>query len=263
VTISGQSSKGPPGSAAVPRRGLTLIEVVLTIGLLVVLFGLIMPNLIGDLEGRRLPESAQRMRALITLVRSHAMLDGKRYRIRFPNADEMDDLGGDRQPLIEREDNPLSEPEVYNAVDDFWVRGETLLGEVRCVLVRLGRPTLELIRSYDERVEMEEERFEDEDPDFPSLIFLPDGSCEWATFVLTNEPEPATAADLDDDANVIEVILDGTTGQVFLQRRFYEEELDLLEENGWPPVLRTDFMRPEALTEQDVLEIRDKVIRQS
>ncbi len=55
--------------------------------------------------------------------------------------------------------------------------------------------------------------------------------------------------------------MDGLTGLIWLQRRFHEEEIDMLEENGWPPVLRQDFLRPQLLTEEDVLEIRERSFR--
>jgi hypothetical protein len=35
----------------------------------------------------------------------------------------------------------------------------------------------------------------------------------------------------------------------------------MLEEHNWPPVLRQDFLRPQLLTEEEVLEIREKMIR--
>ncbi|MCH7632740.1 MAG: hypothetical protein IIB59_05965, partial [Planctomycetes bacterium] len=52
-------------------------------------------------------------------------------------------------------------------------------------------------------------------------------------------------------------ILEGLTGLCWLQRPFYDEELDLFADKGWPAVLRQDFLRPDMLTEDDVLELRE------
>ena len=242
--------------------GFTLLEVLLVVALLVLLTGLIMPNFIGEIEGGRLKTSAEQMRSLLTMTRSHAMFDGKRYRIRFPRHDELDDFGGDRQPIIEREDDPVDEPEEFNRVDDPWVFGVTLLRDVWCAQVRLGKPTLEDESLTGEQAEeLAEELFEDEDPLYPPLLIDPDGTCEWVTFVLTNVDREMNVEDLDEDDPVIHVIMEGFTGLAWLQRPFYEEELDMLREHDWPPVLRTDFLRGQPLTEEEVLEIKEQRIR--
>ena len=83
-------------------------------------------------------------------------------------------------------------------------------------------------------------------------------------------PEPsatvvslAAPPDEDDleDYKRIEVIYDGLTGLCWLQRPFEEEELEMLEEHGWPPVLRKDFLRPALLTEDEVIEIQESLVR--
>ncbi len=256
-----------PGAVnhSVPRDrhfAFTLLEVVLTVGLLALLAGLIMPNLIGEIEGGRLKNSAEEMRSLITMVRSEAMFDGKRYRIRFPRQDEIDDQGGDRQPIVEREDDPVEEPEVFNRVTAPWLFGETFQRGVWCAQVRLGKPSLEddfLTGRQSE--EMAEVVFEDEDPRYPPLVINPDGTSGWATFALTSLDRETEGEEFEEGDPVIDVILDGVTGLIWLQRPFYEEELDMLREHSWPAVLRTDFLRAQLLTEDDVLEIKERVIR--
>ncbi len=169
----------------------TLLEVLLVVGILAALSALVLPNLIGEIERNRLPNSAEQMRSMLTLVRSNAMFDGLRYRIRFPLEDELDDEGDDRQPLIEREDDPVKEPGVFNPVKAPWVYGETLLRGVWCLQVRLGKPTIERIKDGYESQDVSDrlgEMFEDEDPDYPSLLFEPDGTSEWAVFALTIAP---------------------------------------------------------------------------
>ena len=245
-------------------RGYTLIEMVLVVALLAVLAAMAVPSILRDIEQRRLPTSVRTMRALLTLVRANAMYDGKRYRVRFPQEDEIDHFGEDRQPIIEREDDPFTEPNVFTRATEPWVRGETFLRGVWCAEVRLGRPTLEKLRerflAEQEEDEWLEELEEDFEEGFPPLIIEPDGTSEWVTFVITNAPRDTEREDLEVRQR-IEVIMDGLTGLIWLQRPFYDEELDMFEEHGWPPVLRKDFTRIARLTEQDVLEITETAVR--
>ncbi len=239
---------------------------VLVVALLATLAAMAVPAIIRDIEQRRLPTSVRNMRALLTLVRANAMYDGKRYRIRFPQEDEIDHFGEERQPIIEREDDPFQEPNIFTRVTEPWARGETYLRGVWCAEVRLGRPTLEKLRDRfitdedpeDERLEAIGEDFEE---GYPPLIIEPDGTTEWVTFVITNAPPETELEDLEVPEQV-EVIMDGLTGLIWLQRPFYDEEIDMFEEHGWPPVLRKDFTRIAPLTERDVLEIKETTVRQ-
>jgi len=244
-----------------------LLEVSLVIGILVLITAMVVPSFIRQIRSDEIERSAGQLRSLVTLVRANACFDGLRYRIRFPDEEELDSLGGDRQPLIEREDDPIECPDEFNLVTAPWAIGRTLLGDVWCAEVVLGRPTIELVIERRERVaesideELEEkERREDIDPERPPLYIEPDGSSEWATFVLTNAPRDVELDELEDHPR-IELIADGAMGLAWLQRPFYEEELDLFEEKGWPAVLRQDFLDPRVLTEDDVLEIREMHIQ--
>ena len=246
---------------------MTLIEVILVIGILVIIAGMVIPNFVRELEREKLPGSARQLRSLVTLVRANAAFDAKRYRIRFPMEDELDPLGGDCQPLVEREDDPIHEPEVFNLVTAPWAVGNTLLGDVWCAEVRLGRPTVALLRELESRHEVEdevEEAYQDFEPERLPLIVEPDGTSEWATFVLTDAPRDIELEDIffydelvEQEYGAVQVILEGATGMAWLQRPLYEEEIDLFEERGWPVVLRKDFFDPRVLTEEDVLELHD------
>ncbi len=246
------------------HRAFTLLEVTLVAGILVLLAAMAIPTLLEEFKREALPGSARQLRSLLTLVGANASFDGKRYRIRFPEEDEEDALGGDRQPMIEREDDPFEEPEVFNLVTLPWAVGNTLLGKIRCAEVRLGRPTIERLRERRSEIEdalAEEENLEDFDPVRLPLVFEPDGTSDWATFVLVADaPRNINVEELENYER-IEVIYEGETGLAWLQRPFYEEELDLFEEKNWPVVLRRDFLRSAALTEDDVLELRDFRVR--
>lgn len=247
------------------RKAYTLIEVLLVVGTLAALMALAMPEMFQRIGRARLPESAERFRALVRMTRAHAAFDGKRYRIRIPDErDDVESMGlfDDRQPIIEREDDPILEPEVYNLVTEPWAVGETFVGEtIWCAEVRLGRPTFERIRrDNDVREELRELGFEDFEDQYPPVDIHVDGSSDWITFVITQAPRELDYLDLDDSEYPrVEVIVDGDTGQVWLQRPFYEDELDLFEENNWPIVLRQDFLRKEPLTENDVLELHESL----
>lgn len=239
------------------RRAFTLLELVLVLGIMVVITALAVPSFFGRLKREELPGSAQQMRSLITLVRAHAAFDGMRYRIRFPEDDEEDPLGGDQQPIIEREIDPIDDPGIFDPVTSPWAVGKTVLGEAWCAEIRLGKPTIEMLRRTRSQIrDAVDEELEDFSPERPPLIIEPDGTSDWATFVLTTAPRDTSFDDLEHHERV-EIILDGETGLAWLQRSFYDEEVDLFEEKGWPVVLRRDWLDPRVLTEDDVLELWD------
>lgn len=238
---------------------MTLVEVVLVIGILVVIAGIVIPDFVSELERQQLPASARRFRSFLALVQANAAFDGKQYRLRFPMEDEEDSIGTDRQPIIEREVDPLRSPEVYTAVTEPWAVGATFLQGVWCAEVRLGRPTIEQLQEREDSSAVEEalaDAFEDFDPLLPPLLVEPDGTSDWVTFLLTDAPR-GTSVDELAEFDRIEVIMEGSTGMCWLQRPLYEEELALFEEKRWPIVLRRDYLLPRVLTEDDVLELRD------
>lgn len=239
------------------NRALTLLEVLLVVGLLALLAALAVPNFLDELRREELPGSAKQLRSLVSLVSANAAFDGKRYRIRFPEEGENDPLGGNRQPLIEREDDPIRDPEGFRLVTAPWAVGRTFLGEAWCAEVRLGRPTIERLRKGRDAIkDAIDKSMKEFDPGRPPLVIDPDASSEWATFVLTNAPRNVPFESLADYPR-IELILEGATGLSWLQRPFYDEELDLFGEHNWPVVLRQDFLQPRVLTENDVLELRE------
>jgi hypothetical protein len=231
--------------------------VVLVVSILVVIAGISVPTFFREMQRERLPGSAAQLRTLLSLVRANASFDGRRYRFRFPSEGEEDPLGGLNQPVIEREDDPLREPEVFNLVTAPWAFGKTLHDDVWCAEVRIGRPTIEDLQQRRNRIE---ERVTEELEEFEALqlpLFVePDGTSPWVTFVLTLAPRGTDVEQLEDHPT-LEVIYDGSTGLAWVQRPFYEEELDLFEEKNWPAVLRQDFTNEAMLTEDNVLELRD------
>jgi type II secretory pathway pseudopilin PulG len=243
------------------RCAFTLIEIVLVMGLLVAITAIVVPNFLREFEATHLPGSAKQLRSLLTMVSARAALDGRRYRIRFPLDDEEDQLGGTQQPLVEREDDPFYEPEVFNLVNDPWAIGATILGDVWCAEIRHGRPTVELLEERRSRIKEALEKAQEEfEPERLPVLFESDSRSGWATLVLTNAPRGTDIDDLE-EFDTIEVIMEGDTGLIWLQRPLYEEELDLFEEKNWPIVLRQDFLDPRVLTEDDVLELHSSLFQ--
>ncbi|MFQ5493909.1 MAG: Tfp pilus assembly protein FimT/FimU, partial [Phycisphaerae bacterium] len=230
------------------RRGFTLLELILVMGILITISAMAIPNILSEIRQDRLPRSARQLRSLVMLVRAHAAFDGKRLQIRFPRKDELDTPGGDLQPRVEREDDPIQEPEVFNLVTDSWAIGNVLMEGVWCAQVIEGRPTIAGIRDRRDRVAeqiedvlREASREDQYEPERPPLVMNPDGSSEWVTFVLTTAPRDIKLDKLENYPR-IDLIVEGLTGLAWLQRPFYDEELDLFEDKGWPAVLRQDFL---------------------
>ena len=254
----------PRGLKPAARGAFSLLELMLVLGLLALMAFMVVPSFRSPLARSSLPESGGRMRALLTLTRANAMLDGLRYRVRF--LDELDDEWEElsehdrRQPYIEFEADPIEEPGEFYPVKASWAMADTFLGDVWCFQVRFGEPTFESVIA-----ELEEQEFADEEQlkeemglerDEPwVLIFDPDGTSEWMTFRLIDVPYDDFEESELENYPQLDVIYDGQLGMVFLQRPLSEEEIDVLLEKGHSPILRRDFLRPEPLTEDDVLEI--------
>ncbi|MCH8913001.1 MAG: hypothetical protein IIA33_05465 [Planctomycetes bacterium] len=254
----------PRGLKPAARYAFSLLELMLVLGLLALLAFMVVPSFRSPLERSSLPESGGRMRALLTLTRANAMLDGLRYRVRFLDEfdEEWDELSEHdrRQPYIEFEADPIEEPEEFYPVKASWAIADTFIGDVWCYQVRFGEPTFEtVIAELEEQEFVDEEELKEEmglEKDEPwVLIFDPDGTSEWMTFRLIDVPYDDFEESELENYPQLDVIYDGRLGMVFLQRPLSEEEVDVLLEKGHSPILRRDFLRPEPLTEDDVLEI--------
>lgn len=247
------------------RRGMTLIEILVVLSLLALLAVFFIPNYIREVQESRLLNSAYQLRSMIYLTRTHAMLDGIRYRLRFVDAENYEgdsyvDPSAGMQPLVERESN---DPESYGEFlpsTETWTRGITLYEGIRCISVQLGRPTFrdDMAEAFGDE---DDEEFESNDSVFAELVFEPDGTCDWATFVLTNADEELSLEDIsseeDFDAETLQVIVDGRIGQAWIQRYLTDDEESLLKEYGLRPVLRQDFLSTRRLTEDDVRQISE------
>ncbi len=166
-------------------------------------------------------------------------MEHRRYRIRFePEV---------QQPIIEREEDPIHAPGVFAKVTLPWANELILLGDVQVHEVKLGRPVWTLPLSttedadqlVDDALEAQEELEEreenqavairdvlnssdEEDENRPSIVFEPDGSTEWALYILARiDPEE----ELEEEEPQTWVLLDGRTGLASCRDKVTEEQL--------------------------------------
>jgi len=244
------------------RRGFSLLELVLVMGLISLMMGYVLPSFWNSLQAEALPSSAREFRALLYHVRSRAMMDGRRYRIRFPAEDEFSDHPERRvQPLIEREDEPMAEPGTYYEVNSSWAREPVLRHGIRCVEFKLGMPVLTLGNRGEEEAESVDEL--DDAPELDEdllteirLVFEPDGSSDWATFTLAELQDPEELEDLD-SAPLLNIMLDGRTGQIWIQQPLLREEAELLLRENGSHILHMDRINAKPITEDNILRLRD------
>lgn len=240
----------PGGSRSLP--GFTLVEVLIVIILIGLLAWFVVPVFTGELERRRLSGSIDQLQNLIALTRAHAMNDGKRYRIRWPEGElyeQAEETEETLQPIIEVEKDPIEEPGVFTEVKELWARVEPLFDGVQCSEVRLGRPKTpeEELRERQEQERLEEVASgldamfeeddklddmmgddvdetateEEKDPNRPAVVFEADGTVEWATVFLTNGRENE-----DGELQTWEIRIDGRTGKVGWRRTMTETEYE-------------------------------------
>jgi len=233
------AGRGAAAWVARPAAAFTLVEVLVVLGLLVLLAGISWPVLESHITASELPESADRLCSALFMARSEAVLENRRYRVRFPEESQ--------QPVIERESDPIRFPGVFEPVTAAWASEPVLLADVQVHHVVLGRPawTKPLSRIDDaaalkkEQKELEEDDStkrerqrllrgltvddaEGEEDARPMIVFESDGSAEWATLVLSRlSPKD----ELEETTPQLWVVLDGRTGLARVRPQITEEQL--------------------------------------
>ena len=220
---------------ACPRSAFTLLEILLVVGLLVALTIMAWPALSNRIEAAELPESATKLQSLLFMARSQAVMDHKRYRVRFDQ--------GLEQPLVEVEPDSINAAGEWIASAEPWTLDNILLGDVRVHAVKLGRPvylTPQVTRD-DAEAESDEglsglltraqeevatlvqgRKGMGEGEDWPAIIFEVDGRTDWATVIIAKiEPED----DLTPEHEQRWVVLDGRTGLAQITEQVTEVQL--------------------------------------
>ncbi len=241
-------------------RAFTLVEGILVILLLGVLIAFALPDLTPALRKRSLVESADRLRSLIVMAHAQAMQDGLKYRIMFPGTPDPNDRYAEKeidvpletlQPVVERQCEPLDNPEAFGGFEAAWKNRPILQEGTRCVAVLPGRPNFEITPESP----IAGPSISEGQAEFVPLTLNPDGTTEWVTFVLTDlpfdiVPEPYHVG------RILNVIVDGRTGQTWIQRALRVEEVEVMQEYGASPILHMDFTRADVITEENILEVR-------
>lgn len=242
------------------RQAFTLVEVLLVILVLGLIAAFTFPDLAGDVRRRSLTESADRLRSLVVMSHARAMQDGIKYRIAFPGTPDPLDKNADKeidvpfetlQPDVSRQMDSITNPEWYGGFDAGWKELPVLQEGTRCVAVLPGRPNFDIQPqspisgpSISEGLAV-----------FVPLTLNPDGTCDWVTFVLTDLPMETTELTTYDVSHILNVIVDGRTGQTWIQRALTTDEVKLLVEKSASPIMHVDFTMPDEITERNILEI--------
>lgn len=242
---SRDNGRGPRGRAPFAARfdrGFTLLEIVIVLGLLILLAGMAWPSFESRIRASELPESADRVKSMLHMARSEAVLEHRRFRIRFEP--------GVQQPIFEWEPDPIFFPGEWAVSTAGWTREPILLSDVQIHEIQLGRPfwTEPLASTSDPDTlreaakEAEKQRLEDEAENFsvenrhrleqtedaevdenrPFILFEADGSTHWALLIIARvDPEE----ELDEDEEQLWVLLDGRTGLAGVREKVTEEQM--------------------------------------
>ena len=175
--------------------GFTLIEVILSIALLTLLFGLAMMNYFSWASSRKLDEGRARVEALVRLCRAESCNLGKRIELA---------MNEDGMMIVRVEADPIGAPNEFVPLETAWAQNlpNDLVRVVRSEL--LGTSSWRLIQRKDDEL-----RSEDDQPLNP-VTFFPDASSDSAEIELRQ-------ADREDGLHVL-VTINGLTGELTSQR---------------------------------------------
>ena len=241
------------------RRAFTLLETLLVILVLALIAALVFPDFGRELHRRSLTESADRLRSLIVMMHARAIQEGVSYRIQFPGTPDPNDPKAKKeidtpietyQPQILKQWNALRYPDEYVDAGSPLGEAPVLQPGTRCVAVLPGRPDFSITGSSP----IAGPQIGEGITSFVPLALNPDGTAEWVTFVLTDLPYDIQL-EWEHAPHILNVIVDGRTGQVWVQRALRREEVKLMEEKGASPILHVDFTRGDEITEDNLLEI--------
>lgn len=240
------------------RRAFTLVEVLLVILLIGAIVFFSFPDFKAEFRRRSLMESADRLRALIVMCHAEAMREGRYYRIQMPRTPDPNDPNASKtvevpleteQPQVIRQRDLLN-PEDWEGFEAYWKDQPILQDGTRCIGVFPGRPNFDIQGNSP----IAGPQIDGTETTYVPVTFNPDGTCDWATFVLTDLP-PDTELQPSHVARILNVILDGRTGQVWIQRALRVEEVEVMQEHGASPIFHMDFLVSEPITEENILQI--------
>jgi prepilin-type N-terminal cleavage/methylation domain-containing protein len=231
-------SRVPAGGGG-SARAFTLIEVLITLSLLVLLASMAWPALQTQITSSELPESAERVRSALAMARCEAVMEHRRFRVRFVKEEQ--------QPKIECEADPINQPGVFTASTADWANEPMLLADVQVHDIQTGRPVYmqalsmttdpDSARKQAEQAQLDKQEREQLrlgmgsgsedaggiDPLRPVITFEPDGSVDdWATFILARVRPEET---LEEEQQQVWIVLDGRTGLAMVHPKVTMDQL--------------------------------------
>jgi hypothetical protein len=234
-----------------------------TISIMVVLASFVMLSMGGYSASQNLENSAKDLRSLLYMTRAMAMHDGIIYRVRFDDEDRPEETAGTLawyQPIIERQVDPIAAPEDYEPVNETWASDPVLEEGIRTYAIVFGEPSFEGTLGEDlqnlqpdEGLPQEQQR---KPEDLAPIVFTPDGTAEWFTLWLTTAPEEDDPTGKEHQQ--LSLVMDGRTGQVWIQQPLDEAEIELLKSYNLAPLIRQDRIDQPRLTEANILRLNKK-----
>jgi Tfp pilus assembly protein FimT len=211
-------TRSNPDPTAGRRRGISLLEMILVLAVLVAAAALVLPALQGPMDDQRLLKSADLIRAQWTKARVAAMKSGKIYVFRYTIASDayvVEPWYGEVDVLEVSPDDAVEVPMTTRVVPDETKSHPLGISGLRLpdgIMFFTGETAMDT-RTAEVSQDMSSGTTAVDSQ--PPIVFYPDGSTSDARVVLTNE------------RFYVEVSLRGLTGMVRVSELRSSEELSL------------------------------------
>ena len=205
------------------RAGLTLLEIVLALSIVIVLATVVAYSVVPDGERRRFNEGVRRFETLLRILRAQAAQEGRRFKIAFTETEDAETDTAERFGVL-WEPDPLGEPGQFKPYDLSTWSGYVPRDEARVLVCRLIGPSA--YRSFAWRRDSDDS----DGQELQDVMFFPDGSSDSVLIELA----PAGEEDLLRAA----IRLDGLNGAIrtlVISEAELEENRSRIEQGLYDP----------------------------